>query len=159
MVCMDEQAKRDTLARAREAVLRLLKFRFRSEKELWDKLKPKGFSPQTIAQVIQYFKDIDLVDDRQFARKWIFARLAKPFGSGRIRFELKEKGVDPEIIEEELKEAAKDYSEMDIVSELAQRRAAIYKGLAKEKIRQRLYGYLLRRGFNPQTVMKVIRKI
>ena len=150
---------KDTAAAARNYIYRLLKIRFRSEKEVRDKLRQKGFSEPTVDEAAGYFKGIDLVNDRQFARKWIAWRLAKPFGLKRIKLELKEKGIAPELIEEELLETKSDYSEEEIVARLAQRRAAKHTGVPREKMKQRVYGYLMRRGFNPAAVFKAVKNI
>ena len=145
--------------RARNAVFRLLKIRLRSEKEIRDKLHTKGFSPAVIDETVDYFTQIDLVNDRVFVRKWISSRLAKPFGSNRIRFELKSKGIQDDILNEELASALDCYPEEEVVRELALRRRQSYDKLDPVKVRQRLYGYLARRGFNAGVIHKVLRQL
>lgn len=149
------------LKEAKNYVFRLLKVRFRSEKEIHDKLRHRGFTQETIAETINYFKQLRLIDDHQFARKWIAARLSllQPFGIHRIRFELKEKGIAPEAIDEAWAQATVNYSEGDVVGRLAQRQLAKYLHMDSMKRRQRVYGYLLRRGFNPQVILKAIRDL
>ncbi len=146
---------------AKNYVFRLLKIRFRSEKELHDKLQHRGFSQETITQTISYFKQLKLVDDHQFARKWIASRLLlpQPFGVHRIRFELKEKGIALGIINEAWAQATVDYSEGDVVGRLAQRQVVKCSSMSPIKRRQRVYGYLLRRGFNPQVILEIIRDL
>ena len=150
---------KDTVPEAKNYIYRLLKIRFRSEREVRDKLRQKGFSEPTADEAVGYFKGMDLLNDRFFAQKWITWRLAKPFGLKRVRLELKEKGVAPELIEEELRETKSDYSEEEIVARLAQRRAAKHTGVPREKMKQRVYGYLMRRGFNPAAVFKAVKNI
>ena len=67
--------------------------------------------------------------------------------------------VNPEIIENSLAQAKNDYSETQIVSQLAQQRLSRIKGVAPLKAKARLYGYLLRRGFSPEVVGEVLRTI
>ena len=149
----------DTLVQAKKHVYRLLKMRFRSEKEVRDKLGQKGFSEPTVDEAVGYFRSIGLIDDRQFARRWIASRLNKPFGVHRIRFELKEKGIAPELMKEEFERAMSEYSETEIVTRLAKKQVAKYRNIPREKAKQRVYGYLLRRGFNPAAVMKATKEI
>ncbi len=149
----------DTVPEAKNYIYRLLKIRVRSEKEIRDKLRQKGFSEPTADEAVGYFKGIDLINDRLFAQKWITWRLAKPFGLKRVRLELKEKGVAPELIEEQFAQAQSDYSEEEIVARLAKRRAAKHAGVPREKVKQRVYGYLMRRGFNPAAVFKAVKDI
>lgn len=152
---------KDTVTEAKNYVYRLLKVRLRSEKEVRDKLSQKGFSEPTADEAVGYFKAIDLINDRQFARKWIASRLSrnKPFGIRRIGFELKEKGIEPELMKEELAQATADYSEADVAARLAKRQAEKYRGVPREKMKQRVYGYLMRRGFNSAAVFKALREI
>lgn len=150
---------KDTVTEAKNYIYRLLKIRFRSEKEVRDKLRQKGFSEPTADEAVGYFKGIGLVNDRQFAQKWTAWRLARPFGLKRIKLELKEKGIAPDLIEEQLAEAKSDYSEEDIVARLAGRQAAKHHGVPREKMKQRVYGYLMRRGFSPAAVFKAIKEI
>lgn len=155
---MSDEDKKE-LAKARMAVERLLKIRMRSYHELVDKLNIKGFSPEVITAVINQYQTLGLVDDRLFAKSWIASRLRRSFGKRRIVFELIKKGVDKEIIENELNDAHKDINEQDTVSELAVHRARKYKGLDDKKIQERVYGYLKRRGFDHAAIMKAIREL
>jgi regulatory protein len=145
--------------RARNAVNRLLKIRMRSELEIRGKLLQKGFSERVVDEVVQFFTKAKLINDRQFARMWINSRLIRPFGLSRIRFELHSKGIDKDIIESELSEIASGFDEDSVVCDLAKRRAAKFKNIKKDKLKQRVYGYLLRRGFSPSAVIKAIKKI
>lgn len=156
---MDKKEKEESFCKARNIVFRLLKFRFHSEEEVRKKLTAKNLPDSVIKQTIQYFKDLGLIDDRRFAQQWISSRLKKPFGINRIRLELKKKGIDSLIIQETLKEATKHYEESEVVTTLARYWASKYKNIAPEKIRQRVYGYLLRRGFNINTIIQVIKSI
>ncbi len=150
---------KDTVPEAKNYIYRLLKIRLRSEKEVRDKLRQKGFSEPTADEAVGYFKSVGLVNDRQFAQKWTVWRLARPLGLKRIKLELKEKGIAPDLIEEQLAEAKSDYSEDAIVGRLAKRQAAKHRGVPREKMKQRVYGYLMRRGFSPAAVFKAIKDI
>ena len=141
------------------AALRFLKIRPRSEHELVEKLKPKAFAPETIAQTLGYLKELNMVDDRAFARDWIRYRLQRPFGPNRIRYELIQKGIAKDILEEEMHTALSSFAEEDTVLDLAREKAAKYKGLEKQKIKQRVYGFLSRRGFRADHIYKALRKL
>ncbi len=145
--------------KAKMIVFRLLKFRLRSEKELQRRLKEKKLPSSIIKQTIRHFKDCELIDDHTFAQQWISSRLKKPFGINRIRLELREKGVDRDLIEETLSEATSNYEELEIVTELARHRTSKYKSNDSEKTKQRIYGYLLRRGFSLNNIIKAIKTL
>ena len=156
---MGNKKKEELTCKARNTVFRLLKFRSRSEKETREKLKAKKLPVSVITQTIAYFKDLDLVNDSRFAKEWTSSRLKKPFGINRIRLELKKKGVDPTVIEATIADATDKYDEFEIVTRLARYRASKYKNIDPEKIQQRVYGYLLRRGFNLSVILKAIKTL
>jgi len=138
---------------------RLFKIRLRSEHELREKLKIRDYPPAIIDQTVQFFREMDLINDRRFARAWISSRLKRPFGLRRIRIELKKKEISADIIEDECTEASSGYEELEIVEDLAKHRATKYINLDPLKTKQRLYGYLQRRGFNTNTIIKAIKNI
>lgn len=156
---MGNKNKEELTCKARNAVFRLLKFRSRSEKEIHEKLKVKKLPDPVIKQTIAYFKDLDLINDHQFAKDWTSSRLKKPFGINRIRLELKKKGIDPTVIEATITDATDKYDEFEVVTRLARYRASKYKNIDPEKIQQRVYGYLLRRGFNLSVILKAIKTL
>lgn len=144
--------------KAREAVLRLFRYRPRSEKEIVEKLGKKGFSGTVIRETVEYFKKLEMIDDRLFARGWIRGRLNKPLGMRRIEQELRQKGIEKETIETERRNIT-GYDEADTVRDLARRRLARYKNIDRLKAKQRLYAYLARRGFSSGAIAKALKEL
>lgn len=154
-------AKSKDLNSGRNYLFRLIKFRMRSEKELRDKLKNKHYEPSTIEELISYFKGLGYCDDGEFARSWINYRLSKPLGLRAIEVELRQKGIGREIINELISEKKSILNELDIARELAKARLEKLKGKKDkdDKIKQKLYHYLSRRGFSGDIVGEVINQI
>lgn len=150
---------KDLEERAREYAFLLLKFRPRSERELWERLKKKKFSPEIIKMILSFLKDKNFIDDDYFAKSWIDSRLKKPFGIRKIIGELKQKGIDREIIETQINRIKKNYVESDIVLEVAKKRLERFKGLDPQKSKMRLWGYLIRRGFSGDSITEVINQL
>src|SRR5262245_39720681 len=128
-----EQDDKRKVNKARYIVYSLLKCRLRSEREIRNKLEHKKFPEDIVNETISYFAQLGLIDDRQFASTWIASRLNKPFGARRIQHELTDKGIDRNIIDDEIKHAQESYCEEDIVFELAQTRRAKYEGIDPQK--------------------------
>lgn len=149
----------NTGAKAKSCVFRLLKFRPYSEEEVRVRLGRKKFDAAVIKETIQYFKEIHLIDDRLFAQRWISERMNKPLGRRRILFELRSKGIDEDIIREELADAADTYAEEDIAAALARKQAGKYKNLDPRKVKQRVCAFLLRRGFDSEAIEKALRTL
>ena len=157
---MDEPTlNQKTLQKSKNFVFRLLKIRQRSEKEIRDRLKRKQIPKDVIEKTIHYFKSLQLIDDRQFAKSWINARLSKPLGLNRIRLELKQKGIDDAIIEEEFAHKKENYFEEDILLQLAQKRLERYRNLDQLTAKRRLFEYLVRRGFGINSINKIVQSI
>ena len=145
--------------KARDYAFRLLKFRMRSRKELFERLKRKKFDPDTIDRVIAFLREKEFINDEEFAKAWVESKLKRPLGIRRISEELKIKGIDKEIIDEALASAKNNYDEEGIVTELAKKRLERLKGIEPRKVKSRLYSYLLRRGFSPDVVSDVITQL
>lgn len=148
----------ESFAKARDYAFLLLKFRLRSENELFQRLKLKKIPEETIKEVVSFLKEKRFIDDNVFTRAWLNSRLKRPFGLRRIRQELRQKGVDKEIIEQETAKL-KDYSEGQTVLDLAKGRLNKLKGVEPDTAKRRLYAYLLRRGFSPEIVIDTLKQL
>ncbi len=144
------------LRKAKNYAFLLLKFRQRSEKELYHRLKKKNFREEVISQAISFLKDKGFIDDELFAKAWIESRLKRSLGLRKIQNELNLKGLDKKIIERQISEIKKFYSEEEIVNKIAKERFAKLKGIEPEIIKRRLYAYLLRRGFSSEVIVDAI---
>jgi len=144
--------------RAREICLRLLGYRARSRRELAERLERKGFAPEVIRAAVGRLETAGLVDDDAFARSWVQERLANsPRGSLGMRWELRRKGVDEEIIQRAL--AVEMSAEREL--EAAVRIAAKYVPRRGEDERarfRRLAGALRRRGFTFEVIEAAVAR-
>lgn len=149
----------DTLAKAREYAFLLLKFRLRSEKEVYGRLKKKKFEEKVIKETLSFLKDKDFINDTPFAKSWIESRLRKPLGLRRIRQELVLKGIKKEIIDRQLEVVKENYPEDELVGRIAKEKLDKLKGIEPQKAKKRIYSYLLRRGFSAQAVIEAMNNL
>lgn len=138
--------------------LKFLSYRPRSEKEIKDNLKKKRVTDSTIDLIIKKLREQKFLNDKEFARWWIEQRtLVKPTGKRLIKIELKRKGVDKELIDEVFDNAGDlIQDELESARRLVERKINKYKGLERQKVYQRLGGFLSRRGFDYDTIKKAI---
>jgi regulatory protein len=148
----------ESFDKARDYAFLLLKFRLRSEDELVQRLKLKKIPAETIKEVISFLKEKKFIDDNVFAKAWINSRLKRPLGLRRIKQELRQKGVDKEIIEEQTAKV-EDYTEGKIVLDLAKGRLNRLKGIDQVSAKRRVYAFLLRRGFSPEVVIDTLNQL
>lgn len=139
--------------------LGLLKFRPRSEYELHQRLKRRGFLESVIKETLLLLKEKGLVDDGEFARLWVESRLKRPLGINRIKQELRIKGIEKELIQQVIESVSSKYNEEEVIKELIQRRWEKIKHIPPQKAKRRLFLYLLRRGFSSERILEVINQI
>src|SRR5262245_43771008 len=106
---VDEIKVADEIGRATESALGLLARRPRSVREIRDRLRQKGYGPATIDRAIEKLEGWNYVDDNEFARYWVENRSThKPRGHRLLEQELRQKGVDRELVKEAIAEAEID---------------------------------------------------
>jgi regulatory protein len=143
-----------------EAALRFLSYRFRSEKEVLDKLKTKKFNERIIKKIVQRLKQEKLLDDEEFARAWLRNRkILRPSGKQLIFWELKQKGLKEETIKKILKESYNKDEEMALAKKVALQKKRVYQNLPIKESRQKMLGFLKRRGFDWDVIKGVLDEI
>lgn len=133
----------------------------RSEKEIRQKLNFKKYNPQVTEKAISYFKKLGYINDAEFALAWVNSRLRKPLGLKAIAFELKQKGISGEIIDKIIEEKKGRQGEIKAVEALVQKylnRPSANKEFP-DKLKAKLYGYLIRRGFSNDAVTDAINQL
>lgn len=152
-------SRSEAFAKARDYVFLLLKFRLRSENEILERLKRKNFSTEVAREVIDFLKEKRFIDDNVFAKAWINSRLRKPYGLRRIRYELRQKGVEQEVVEAQVGNIGESYAEADIVVDLIKGKLSKLKGIEPDIAKRRIYAYLIRRGFSPEIVVNSLNRL
>jgi regulatory protein len=147
---------RDSIEQAYESAVRFLAHRPRSTAEIRRNLKEKEIAPPIIDEVIERLEGRGYVDDLSFARYWVSNRQQfKPRGSRALRFELREKGIPDPIIDEVLT----DLDTTDAAYQAALPKARRFSGLDKRAFREKLGAYLMRRGFDYDTVRETTDRL
>lgn len=148
------------ILRAKNNAYALLRVRPRSETEIVDRLKRKGYGNSVVKPVVDDLKRLGQIDDEKFARFWIDSRLhLNPKGEVVLRHELKEKGVSDAVIEATL--ASKDLKrdEYEVAKVMAAERMKRLEKIDKRKALKRIYDFLIRRGFRYDVIRKIIEEL
>lgn len=150
----------DNFQKFYDRALRFLSYRPRSEKEITNFLKKKKVEPPIISKIIKKLKEQNFINDEEFTKWWIEQRTHfRPRGIRVIKLELRQKGISQEIIDEILSnEDIKILSE-ESARKLIEKKIISYKGLPKQELYQKLSQFLLRRGFDWETVKEVIDEV
>jgi len=138
--------------------LRYLSYRARSEAEMRKYLSDKGFSDNVSQTVIDRLKDERLINDPRFAQDWIDNRVSfRPRSQTQLRFELRNKGLSEDLIEDALQEA--DLDDIELACVAGKKLVGRYARLDWPDFRQKLGAALARRGFSYETVRSVTRQL
>jgi regulatory protein len=132
----------------------------RTERELRRRLmRPVWTNVALVDDVIGALERYGYVDDEAFARRYADGRAAAgKSGARRLRLELRAKGVaDQEAIERAVREAIERTPEAETIDALIAKRL---RGRAADEVElRRLRDFLLRRGFDPETIRERLRAI
>ncbi len=144
------------LQAAFDRAVHFLAYRPRSIEEVRRHLVKKEVPDSHIAAVIERLLQRGYVDDMEFARYWVANRdRFKPIGSRALRYELRQKGVDDEIIDGLLAEVDEEES----AYRAAQARTSRYRGFTRQAFRQKLGALLRRRGFSESAISDVALRL
>lgn len=150
--------KEDQFEKAKNVAFRFLSFRLRTKKEVEKKLLEKGFHPQIIEQTIEYLLKNGFLDDQQFIEAWLKDReKIKPSGILKIQKELKEKGIEPFLIEKTINQLRKD--EKVLARQALEKKLARFEKLPVGEKKKKIKNFLYSRGFSPQTIWEILKEI
>jgi regulatory protein len=136
--------------------LLFLGYRPRSEAETRKRLQKHDYTSGEIDQVIERLKSLGLLNDLAFAEYWKTNRTSfKPRGERMLKSELRLKGVNPGTIDE----AIDGIDEIANAYRAAAAKARILQVTDYQIFRQKMGGYLHRRGFNYGVISKIVKQI
>jgi len=143
------------LESAYEQALNYLSYRPRSRAEVAAYLRKRDLSDDQIEKVVARLERAGLVDDRAFARFWVENREQfRPRGARALRYELRSKGIAPDIIADAL--AAIDFT--DSAYRAASKKVRQFGRLEEPLFRRKMIDYLARRGFDYDVAEQVTRR-
>lgn len=146
------------LARARNAAYRYLAVRPRSRAEVRERLQDRGFSPAVIDSVMAHLSRLGYINDEEFAGLWIESRVkVRSFGKRRLRQELRDKGVEGELIGLAIERHLPPEREAEAAKKAAESKLRSLRGLEREIRRRRLAGFLERKGFSFEVIREIMR--
>jgi regulatory protein len=149
---LKEEDQRD---KAYNRAVRFLGFRVRSQAEMERYLRDKGYPADVVAETIDRLARQQYLNDEEFARAWLDNRERfRPRGQQALRYELRQKGVAADVIEAAVAAVDEDELAWAAVEGKLQR----WQSLDEPALRQKMMGFLSRRGFNYEVIQRVVRR-
>jgi regulatory protein len=139
-----------------QKALHFLSYRPRSAMEVRQNLLKRGIDESLVDGTMDRLQDGGLVNDDTFARAWVENRNTfRPRGKPALRMELRRKGLSDEVIQSVLDALPEDSLALEAARKYMRRLA----GLEWTEFRQKLGGFLARRGFSYATIAPVVSEV
>jgi regulatory protein len=141
---------------AREICLRLLAVYPRTRAELAKALARRQIPDEVIAEVLDRYDEVGLIDDAAFARAWVSSRHhGRGLARRALANELRQRGVDAEVASEAL-ETLDEREEAATARALVDRKLRTATG-TPEAIFRRLVGMLARKGYPASVAIRAVK--
>jgi regulatory protein len=141
---------------AREICLRQLAVRPRTRAELAKALHRKEISDEVIAEVLDRYDEVGIIDDAAFARAWVSSRHhGRGLARRALADELRRRGVAAEVASEALETVDED-DEAATARSLVDRKLRTATG-TPEAVFRRLVGMLARKGYPAGVAIRAVK--
>ena len=137
----------------KRSALRFLSIRNHSSQELSRKLLRKKFSGEIIEKVLNDLFNLGYLNDKKFAEQYFNELVGKFFGPLKIKNELIKRGINREVVDEVLNDYfTNDEMQREVIQKLLSKSKFPEKISSRNEL-QRIYNYLISRGFSSEVVM------
>ncbi|MEI3321078.1 MAG: regulatory protein RecX [Eubacterium sp.] len=140
--------------RARERALYILDDGYKTKKQIYDKLKSGNYPEDIIQSVISYLLEYNLIDDLRYAGLYIEYK-SESKSKRQIIQDLMTKGIKKDVIDKAFEES--DYRDEHSLNKILEKRIKRYN-LEEPKELQKLYRYLVGKGYNYNDVKSAVRQ-
>jgi len=141
----------------KRSALRFLSIRNHSSQELSRKLLRKKFSGEIIEKVLNDLFNLGYLNDKKFAEQYFNELVGKFFGPLKIKNELIKRGINREVVDEVLNDYfTNDEMQREVIQKLLSKSKFPKKISSKNEL-QRIYNYLISRGFSSNVVIEFLR--
>ena len=140
-----------------EISLNFLSYKLWTEKEIITKLKSKKFSIEIIDEVITKLKNLDLLDDYNYAKIFINDKInLTNYSKRRIINDLYQKGIDKRIYEDYLEDVFGYNMELDKATQIVETKINIWKEKHEGyDLKNKIVTFLLQKGFSYDVAKQV----
>ena len=156
---LQEIAEKESYIRCKESAIKIIERSYKTEKEIRDKLKQKGYEEKQINNSIDFLNEYDFINDNTYAKAFIKDKLSSK-GSQKIKYDLMKKGIAKDIIEENLIKVDKN-EEKEVALNVGRKK---YESIRRKesdnyKLSGKLYMFLISRGYAYDIVKDVVKEI
>ena len=159
VVVLQKLIEADDVTKTKDLIIDLLRNQTFNKQQLIDLLGQKGYSEITIDTTLAELEQQGFIKGENYARNWIDRRRrSKPRGKNVLKRELVSKGIDKTTADNVL-DAIDDTDEAGSALQVARKQAVHYRSLVPHVAKRRMHDFLLRRGFDYDTIQRVIDEV
>ena len=141
------------LSKCKQRALRIIGARPMSSKELFDRLKEKGETPENAEQTVHWLTDLRLLNDADYAAMCVRHYAAKGYGPGKIRNEFYRRGIPKDLWDEALLAMPEQDDQIDRLL-----RKKLHSPASSRDELRKAADYLYRRGFHRDEIQAAIQR-
>jgi regulatory protein len=152
-------AKEDNYIKCKNSAIRIIERSYKSEKEMKDKLFLKGYDESAIERTLDFLREYNFLNDENYARSYVKDKI-RVEGKRKIKYTLIRKGIDDNLIEDELsKVLSDDLKEAALGLALKKYNTLKKRENDKYKLSQKLYRFLMSKGYDFDLVSQVVKEV
>jgi regulatory protein len=138
-----------------ERAIRYIAFRPRSKEEIRQYLLKQDYDEAVITDTLMRLERSGLVNDKNFAQNWVENRSEfRPRSRKALAYELRHHGISQELVDE----AIDQVDDSELAYQAACKQSRKYSAMEWLEFRQKLLGFLARRGFSYQDSATAARR-
>lgn len=141
--------------RAKLRAMHLLEVMDRTEEQLRTRLKRDSYPDDIIEIAMQYVKSFGYINDENYAKRYVENKKTSK-SKIEIKMALLQKGVPQEGVQNAIEECYEMEDESAAIQRILEKKR-FSKETATDLEKQKMYGYLLRKGFHYEVVRQVIQ--
>lgn len=157
---METVGKVEEQKKANNYAMTLISKAFKTEKQIVDKMKQKGFEQEYIDKAISMLKEYKYIDDTLFAQSYVSDSVNfTKMGKNKIKNKLYQKGVNKDTINDTLNSLVDDDQQFEAALDIAKKKYRTIREADKRKKNQKMTSFLQYRGFSFDIIKKVLNEL
>ncbi|MBI5326164.1 MAG: RecX family transcriptional regulator [Ignavibacteriae bacterium] len=157
---LQELKKEQRLYDAKQTAYNFVSYKPRTEKQIRQRLKIKGFENDEANSAIEFLIKFDLVDDIKYAKQFVSDYLKrKSTGKSKLLFELLKKGIDKSLAEDTIEKFYPEENTFEIAMKSIEKKLRLIRHKPMEKQKDSLIRYMQSSGFDWDIIRKVLKKV
>lgn len=130
----------------------------RCTKDVTDKLKTFDINEESKKEILNYLIDNRFVDNERFAKAFVRGKINQSgWGVNKIRFNLMQKDIDKELIDEALGQTDEEVYRQRLIDILKTKSKTVKAASDYEK-KRKLAAYAMQKGFEGPLVWEVVKE-